>query len=120
MSEEKVRKMVREGYGKIAKAERCGCGCGSDVSQQVGYSCCELNAVPEGADLGLGCGNPVALASLKEGETVVDLGSGAGLDFDGFTQYAYVADNGALDVNQASTDFCLSGWAKVNNDGRYG
>lgn len=80
VSEEKVRKMVREGYGKIAKAERCGCGCSSGVSQQVGYSCCELNAVPEGADLGLGCGNPVALASLKEGETVVDLGSGTGLD----------------------------------------
>ncbi len=80
VNKEKVRKMVREGYGKIAKAERCGCGCGSGVSQQIGYSCGELNTVPEGADLGLGCGNPVALASLKEGETVIDLGSGAGLD----------------------------------------
>jgi arsenite methyltransferase len=80
VNNEKVRKMVREGYGKIAKAERCGCGCSSSVSQQIGYSCGELNAVPEGADLVLGCGNPVALASLKEGETVVDLGSGAGLD----------------------------------------
>ena len=82
MKEEKVRKMVREGYGKIAKAEKngCGCGCGSNISQQVGYSRTELNAVPEGADLNLGCGNPVALASLKPGEVVVDLGSGGGLD----------------------------------------
>src|SRR3989337_1113718 len=82
MKEEKVRKMVREGYGKIAKAEKngCGCGCGSNISQRVGYSGEELNAVPEGADLNLGCGNPVALASLKPGETVVDLGSGGGLD----------------------------------------
>ena len=80
MKEEKERKMVREGYGKIAKAEKCGCGCGSEISEQIGYSRGELNSVPEGADLSLGCGNPVALASLKEGETVVDLGAGGGLD----------------------------------------
>ena len=80
VKEEKVRKMVRDGYGKIAKAEKCGCGCGSGISEQIGYSRGELSSVPEGADLSLGCGNPVALASLKEGETVVDLGSGGGLD----------------------------------------
>ena len=82
MKEENVRKMVREGYGKIAEAEKCGCdcGCGSNVSENIGYSRDELGSVPEGADLNLGCGNPVALASLKEGETVVDLGSGGGLD----------------------------------------
>lgn len=84
MKEEKVRKMVREGYGKIAKQQQgsCGCGCGSatNVSEQVGYSKEELNSVPKGADLNLGCGNPVALASLKPGETVIDLGSGGGLD----------------------------------------
>lgn len=79
MKEEKVRKAVRERYGKIAKTETCGCGCNS-TSQQIGYSKSELGSVPEGADLSLGCGNPVALASLKEGETVVDLGSGGGLD----------------------------------------
>src|SRR4030066_447613 len=83
-NEANVRKMVREGYGKIAKQENssCGCGCGSvtNVSEQVGYTKEELNAVPEGADLNLGCGNPVALASLKEGETAMDLGSGGGLD----------------------------------------
>jgi arsenite methyltransferase len=82
VEEEKVRKMVREGYGKIAEAEKCGCGCscGSSVSENIGYSREELSSVPDGADLNLGCGNPVALASLKEGETVVDLGSGGGLD----------------------------------------
>lgn len=79
MKEEKVRKAVRERYGKIAKTETCGCGCNS-TSQQIGYGKSELGSVPEGADLSLGCGNPVALASLKEGETVVDLGSGGGLD----------------------------------------
>jgi arsenite methyltransferase len=82
MKEEKVREIVREGYGKIAKAEKCGCGCGcgSSVSENIGYSPEELGSVPEGADLNLGCGNPVALAMLKEGEVVVDLGSGGGLD----------------------------------------
>ena len=81
MKEEKVRKVVRERYGKIAKTETepCGCGCAS-TSQQIGYSKGELASVPQGADLSLGCGNPVALASLREGETVVDLGSGGGLD----------------------------------------
>jgi SAM-dependent methyltransferase len=84
MKEEKVREMVREGYGKIAKADQSGCGCGcgasTSISEQIGYSKEELSAVPAGADLNLGCGNPVALASLREGETVVDLGSGGGLD----------------------------------------
>jgi len=80
MKEEKVKKIVRERYGKIAKTQSCGCGCGSNISQQIGYSSEELNNVPEGADLNLGCGNPVALASLKPGETVIDLGSGGGLD----------------------------------------
>jgi arsenite methyltransferase len=72
MKDDKVRKMVRKRYGKIAKQQpACGCGCGSatNVSEQVGYSIDELNSVPQGADLNLGCGNPVALASLKPGET---------------------------------------------------
>lgn len=84
MKDEEVRKTVRKGYGKIARSQQsgCGCGCGSatNVSEQVGYSKKDLAAVPEGADLNLGCGNPVALASLKPGETVIDLGSGGGLD----------------------------------------
>ena len=63
-NEAKVRKMVREGYGKIAeqKSSCCGCGCGSvtNVSEQVGYTREELKSVPEGADLNLGCGNQAA------------------------------------------------------------
>ena len=84
-----IKKYVKEGYAKIAQQGGSCCPtsscCGSadqaqDISKAVGYSNSEMNAVPEGANLGLGCGNPVAIASLKEGETVLDLGSGAGFD----------------------------------------
>jgi SAM-dependent methyltransferase len=78
VEEEKVKKVVREGYAEIAK-KRSSC-CGQGVSEQLGYSEDELRSLPEGADLSLGCGNPVALASLKLGEIVLDLGSGAGMD----------------------------------------
>jgi len=90
VKEEKIKKIVREDYAKIAKQNDSCCGSkvstgGSailreKVSKSIGYSEDELSSVPEGANLGLGCGNPVALASLKEGETVLDLGSGGGLD----------------------------------------
>ena len=90
MKEEETRKVVREGYAKVAKKEASCCApvnscCGStdlaqDISRKIGYTNEELTSVPEGANLGLGCGNPVALASLEEGETVLDLGAGAGFD----------------------------------------
>jgi len=90
MKDEKIKKIVREGYAKVAKKETSccaapvSCSCSTDtsekISKRIGYSEEEINSVPEGANLGLGCGNPVALASLKEGETVLDLGSGAGFD----------------------------------------
>jgi SAM-dependent methyltransferase len=98
MKESEVQKAVRERYGKIAKETTSGCCgtskakakgiscCGSsstpagDISKQVGYTDAEINAVPEGANMGLGCGNPIALASLKKGEVVLDLGSGGGFD----------------------------------------
>jgi len=104
MKETEVKKSVREGYAKIAQQESSCCStaascCGStdtarDISQGIGYSEEEMNAVPEGANLGLGCGNPVALASLKEGETVLDLGSGAG--FDCFLAAKQVGKNGRI------------------------
>jgi len=90
MKEVEIRKAVREGYGNIAKqsspccASAAPCCGGADlaqtISKAIGYSEEDLKSVPEGANLGLGCGNPVALASLKKGETVLDLGSGAGFD----------------------------------------
>jgi arsenite methyltransferase len=91
VKEEKVKKMVRDGYAKIAKSKGSSCcaltscGCNTpdmseEIGRRIGYSEEEISSVPEGANLGLGCGNPVALASLKKGQTVLDLGSGAGFD----------------------------------------
>jgi len=104
MENSDVKKFVRAGYAEIAKKGNscCSCGpscCGSTnlveaVSRQIGYSEEDMQAVPEGANLGLGCGNPIALASLKEGETVLDLGSGAG--FDCFLAASKVGKNGKV------------------------
>ena len=104
MNHKDVKKIVKEGYAKIAVQGRACCGpasscCGSvdlaqDISRKIGYSDEELKAVPESANLGLGCGNPVALASLREGETVLDLGSGAG--FDCFLAASRVGEKGKV------------------------
>jgi arsenite methyltransferase len=79
-----IRSVVREKYGEIAEGKRSGCGCSSDCCGDVlltlGYTAEQKATLPEGADLGLGCGNPLAHAALKPGETVLDLGSGAGVD----------------------------------------
>jgi len=90
MRGEMIKRIVRDRYGKIAKQDNSCCGpakscCGNagsvdDISQYTGYGEQESKGVPKGANLGLGCGNPVALATLSRGETVLDLGSGAGLD----------------------------------------
>jgi len=89
MKDTEIKKKVREGYARIATKKTFCCAptsscCGGSlpetISKSIGYSETELDSVPDGANLGLGCGNPVALASLKEGETVLDLGSGAGFD----------------------------------------
>ncbi len=103
MENKDIKKTVREGYAKIAKQGGSCCSgsscCGSknlaqDISKSIGYSADEINAVPEGANLGLGCGNPVALASLKEGDVVLDLGSGAG--FDAFLAAKRVGESGRV------------------------
>jgi ubiquinone/menaquinone biosynthesis C-methylase UbiE len=104
VEEDKIKKIVRKGYAKVAKQEGSCCGgsvCTDDVavlservSKSIGYSDEELGSVPEGANMGLGCGNPVALASLKEGETVLDLGSGGGLDC--FLAASKVGDKGKV------------------------
>ncbi len=83
-----VRESVREKYGSLAAAgggccgdgTGSGCGSGADVLTRIGYSDEQRAAVPEGANLGLGCGNPLGYADVKPGETVLDLGSGAGID----------------------------------------
>jgi arsenite methyltransferase len=104
MDKEEIRKVVREGYAKIVKQDGSCCApvkscCGSpdlkqDMAKRIGYTAEELEVVPEGANLGLGCGNPVALASLKEGEIILDLGSGAG--FDCFLAASRVGDKGRV------------------------
>jgi len=89
--EEGIRQAVRETYANIAKGVANGCGCGPSSccgasaesathAERVGYSRHQAQAVPQGAEMGLGCGNPQAIAALKSGETVLDLGSGGGFD----------------------------------------
>ena len=104
MKKEEIKTVVRLGYAQVAKGGGSCCGpqtsgcCGVNVSKEIskgiGYSEAEINSVPDGANLGLGCGNPVALASLKEGEVVLDLGSGAG--FDCFLASARVGEKGRV------------------------
>jgi SAM-dependent methyltransferase len=77
---QKIKETIKQKYGEIAiNGSSCcpSCGCGENL---IGYSENELASIPSEADLGLGCGNPVALAELKMGETVLDLGAGAGID----------------------------------------
>ena len=102
---EKIRQMERDRYAQAAGGEPCGCQaglvnacCGSStnladsMSQVMGYSNEDLSGVVEGANLGLGCGNPTAIGNLKEGEIVLDLGSGGG--FDCFLAAKKVGDGG--------------------------
>ena len=104
-----IRNKVRDSYAKVAEAnnlnQSCGiesscCGVSDDIdintlnSLRLGYSEDDLGNVPEGADMGLGCGNPRAIAGLSEGETVVDLGSGGG--FDAFLAAREVGEKGKV------------------------
>jgi len=88
---DEIREAVRQQYGRVAESSDAGCGCGPSccgtttgsadaISQGLGYSAQEVGTVPQGANMGLGCGNPQAIAALQPGETVLDLGSGGGFD----------------------------------------
>jgi len=106
---DEIRQRVRSAYGEVAEASDSGGCCGeassccgvSDevqinamISTRLVYTPEELDKVPEGADMGLGCGNPRAIASLKSGEVVLDLGSGGG--FDAFLAAQEVGGNGRV------------------------
>lgn len=94
LTKDQVHELVRESYSKVAETSDQGGCCGVEasccgvstpeintvVSSRLGYSEDNMNSVPEGADMGLGCGNPKAIASIHSGETVLDLGSGGGFD----------------------------------------
>ena len=103
---DEIRAAVRKNYGGVALSPSASCGCCSpsccsddaseakDSSILLGYSLEVLSAVPDGANMGLGCGNPLAIASLKPGETVLDLGSGGG--FDAFLAARAVGETGRV------------------------
>ena len=106
---DEIRQKVRNSYSEVAEASNngdcCGeqsscCGVSSDsaintlVSTRLGYSSADLETVPDGADMGLGCGNPRAIASIRTGETVLDLGSGGG--FDCFLAAAETGESGQV------------------------
>lgn len=95
MESKQMKKIVKEKYSQIAN-RKCSCGtssCCDKTSKSIGYSEDEINQVPE-ANMGLGCGNPVALSRIKEGNTVLDLGSGAG--FDAFLASRKVGEKGKV------------------------
>ncbi len=106
LTNDNIRKAVREQYGKIAKFNNSACGCSATsccdesssdakaASMELGYSSSDVNYVPEGANMGLGCGNPKTIASLRSGETVLDLGSGGG--FDCFLAAQEVGESGTV------------------------
>ena len=106
MDDTQIKEMVRARYGGIASASEASCCapvssscCGpestpQDKARRMGYSEAELSAVPDGANLGLGCGNPQAIAAMRPGEIVIDLGSGAG--FDCFLAARQVGDSGRV------------------------
>jgi SAM-dependent methyltransferase len=102
LSRDETRQIVRDRYSKVAVSNGSCCGSStccspgpvSGISEKLGYSKKELSGVPEGSDMGLGCGNPQAIAGLKPGETVVDLGCGGG--FDCFLAAGQVGEKGSV------------------------
>ncbi len=121
MNEKEIlRQTVRRQYGQRAQeggsccgnAQAC-CGSSSSTSTRLGYSPQQLDSIPRGADLGLGCGNPTAMASLKPGEVALDLGAGAGIDC--FLAAQLVGDSGhiiGVDMTAAMIDRARENAAK--------
>jgi SAM-dependent methyltransferase len=127
MEDQKLKEAIRESYAAVANQEAscctsAGCGCTgiespAVVSKNIGYSDNEIKTVPEGSNLGLGCGNPTAIASLKEGETVLDLGSGAG--FDSFIAAKKVGETGKV-IGVDMTPEMISKARRNAQKGEYG
>jgi len=112
MENDKIKEVVKKSYAKFASQNSgcgCSCNCGTysdneQIAKSIGYSEEEINSAPE-ANLGLGCGNPIALGKIKEGDIVLDLGSGAG--FDCFLAAKRVGENGkviGVDMTQEMID----------------
>jgi SAM-dependent methyltransferase len=118
---DRTREAVRAHYGNIARscedsgcAPAC-CGSGTDAGARLGYSAEELAAVPDGANLGLGCGNPQAIAALRDGETVLDLGSGGG--FDCFLAARQVGPTGRVIGVDMTADMVAKARANAHKNG---
>ena len=138
LTDDEIRQQVRQAYAAVAQTGSSCCataspaavaagGCCAPSDQSVaellargiGYSVEETAAVPDGANLGLGCGNPQAIAALQAGEYVLDLGSGAG--FDAFLAARAVGENGRVIgvdmtpdmVSKARANACKSGFSKL-------
>lgn len=109
-NKEEIREFIRKNYAQVAAKGASGCGCSSGccgssieiensldinlITESLGYQTNQMNDVPEEANMGLGCGNPISKAALREGEVVLDLGSGGGIDC--FLARSYVGDSGLI------------------------
>lgn len=127
LKKDEIRQAVRQQYGRVAEINGAGCGCGpsccespatasaESMSQALGYSAHDVGAVPEGANMGLGCGNPQAIAALQAGEVVLDLGSGGG--FDCFLAARQVGDTGLVIGVDMTPEMISKARANVNKGG---
>ena len=118
---DEIKNVIQKGYANIASSSGCcgSCACNNNQiaqkqSGQMGYSQDEIDQAPSGSNLGLGCGNPIAIASLKKGEVVLDLGSGAG--FDTFLASPKVGETGKV-IGVDMTDEMLE---KANENAKKG